>query len=244
MKVLKEIISTLKNAKIHEVRTCVRWTAVVSEIGYGLASTLQNKSHCDDPEKLVRNCGALTNKSGLELAEYVFSDNLLEASIGMATINSLIQIDNSKVLKEDILEILHDKIENKNITMIGHFPIVKKLKELAKNLWIIEQNPSEGDLNVEEGKKVIPKSDLVIITGTSLINHTFMNILDLCNKDSYKVLLGPSTPISPILFEYGINMISGIKIVDIDKVFHYIGQGASFKQIKGVEKISLHNLLY
>jgi uncharacterized protein (DUF4213/DUF364 family) len=89
MKILDDLILSLKqnDFPVKSVHTCVFWTAVIS--GHcGLSSTFRGEgpSH----EKGVRDVGSLTQKTALELAEYARSDSLLEASIGMATINSLI----------------------------------------------------------------------------------------------------------------------------------------------------------
>lgn len=77
---------------MREVYVCAFWTAVVSK-HCGLSSTL-TKGH--PHHKTVRDPGKLRGKSALELAQYVRSDSLLEASIGMAAINSLIDIDETR----------------------------------------------------------------------------------------------------------------------------------------------------
>ena len=53
-----------------------------------------------------QGCGKPHSKDALELAEYARSNSLLEASIGMATINSLIDIDESKCIEKNAFEIL------------------------------------------------------------------------------------------------------------------------------------------
>lgn len=239
MELLKELVADIPDAKVLEVRTCVRWTAVVTETGCGLASTLQNRGHCGMPERRVRDCGNLTHKTARELAQYLLADHLLEASIGMAAVNAQIRVDEDLVVRGDIADLLADKLSGKKLAVIGHFPLVEKLKPMAAKVWVIEQNPSAEDLDVEEGKKVIPESDVVVITGTALINRTLLPILDLCRKNAYKALLGPSVPLSPVLFRYGIDLLSGSRVVDAGKVLAYISQGACFQQIQGVEKISL-----
>ena len=95
MKILDDLISSLKgnDSQVKSVHTCVFWTAVISK-HCGLSSTFKEagSSH----ERGVRDVGSLTQKTALELAEYARSNSLLEASIGMATINSLIEVDESK----------------------------------------------------------------------------------------------------------------------------------------------------
>ena len=94
MELLDDLMLSLRgeDCPVKNVHTCVFWTAVISK-HCGLSSTFREAgpSH----ERGVRDAGSLTQRTALELAEYARSDSLLEASIGMATINSLIQTGKS-----------------------------------------------------------------------------------------------------------------------------------------------------
>jgi uncharacterized protein (DUF4213/DUF364 family) len=237
MKIFDDLISSLKgnDFPIKSVHTCVFWTAVITK-HCGLSSTFRDEgpSH----EKGVRDVGRLTQKTALSLAEYARSKNLLEASIGMATINSLIDIDESKCIEKNAFEILLEKGEGKNVAVVGHFPWIPKLREKIKNFWVLEQRLREGDLPAEEAERILPQCEVVGITGTSFINHTIEGLLNLC-KEAYVVLIGPTSPLSPILFDYGIDAICGAKVVDSDKVIRSISEGATFKEVIGVRLLTL-----
>jgi len=45
------------------------------------------------------------------------------------------------------------------------------------------------------------------------------------------MLLGPTTPLTPLLFDYGIDALSGTKVVDETRVIHHVKEGATFQQI-------------
>jgi uncharacterized protein (DUF4213/DUF364 family) len=79
---------------------------------------------------------------------------------------------------------------------------------------------------------------VVGITGTSFINHTLEGLLALCKK-AFVVLIGPTSPLSSILLDYGIDAICGAKVVDGDKVIQFISQGATFKEVMGVKLVTL-----
>jgi Uncharacterized conserved protein len=140
MRILDDLISSLSDdSPVKEIHACVFWTVVVSK-NCGLASTF----HEPHPyHRAVRDVGNLTGKSALELAQYAKSDNILEASIGMAAINSLMDIDEAKCIEENALDILARKGMDKNVAIVGHFPWVPKLRTVAKKLWVIEQSPQE-----------------------------------------------------------------------------------------------------
>jgi uncharacterized protein (DUF4213/DUF364 family) len=202
----------------------------------GLSSTFRDEGLPHD--RGVRDVGDLTRKTGLELAQYARSNNLLEASIGMASINSLIDIDESKCIEKNAFEILLEKGKGKNVAIVGHFPWIPKLRATIQNLWVLEQRLREGDLPAKQADRILPQSDVVGITGTSFINHTLEGLLALCEK-AFVVLIGPTSPLSPILFDYGIDAICGAKVVDSDTVIRSISEGATFKEVLGVRLLTL-----
>jgi len=85
MNILDDLLDSLDmDAPVRTVLVGAHWTAVCSRF-CGLASTFTgDKPHGHAP---VRDVGRLHEKSARELAEYARSDNLLEASIGVAAIN-------------------------------------------------------------------------------------------------------------------------------------------------------------
>ena len=83
-----------------------------------------------------------------------------------------------------------------------------------------------------EAARLLPKADVVSLTGTAFINHTIEELLSLC-RDSYVVLTGPTSPLSPVLFDFGIQAICGTRVADADEVIRFVSQAASFKQIHG-----------
>jgi uncharacterized protein (DUF4213/DUF364 family) len=237
LKILDDLLLNLKgnDFQVKGVHTCVFWTAVISK-HCGLSSTFRGEGAPHD--RGVRDVGNLTRKKALELAEYAKSESLLEASIGMAAINSLIDIDESKCVEKNALEIILEKGGGKNVAIVGHFPWIPKLKEKVQNLWVIEQRLREGDLPAKEADRILPQCDVVGITGTSFINHTIEGLLNLCKKP-FVVLIGPTSPLSPILFEYGIDAICGSEVIDEDKLIQSISQGATFKEVSGVRLLTL-----
>lgn len=235
MKILDDIIASIpEDTLVQEVYVCVFWTAVVSKY-CGLASTL----HEGHPEhKIVREPGKLRGKSALELARYANSGHLLEASIGMAAVNSLIDIDETRCVEENALDILVEKGQGKDIAIVGHFPWIPRLKECARNLFVIEQRPQQGDLPAGASEEILPKVDVVGLTGTAFTNHTIEGLLEL-SRDKFVVLIGPTSPLTPVLFDYGVDVIGGSKVVDPEQAIRLISEGATFQQVKGVRHLNM-----
>ena len=237
MKLLDALISTLnEDSLVKEIHACVFWTTVLSK-HCGLASSFHEEHPYHRP---VRGVGSLTGMLAVELAQYAKSDNPLEASIGMATINSLIDVDEARCVEENAFDILVREGMDKKIAIVGHFPWVPKLRAVARKLWVIEQRPEEGDLPTEAAESILPQADVVGITGTSFINHTVEKLLEL-SKSSFTIMVGPTSPLSPVLFDYGVDVIAGVKVVEPEKTIRCISEGAIFSQIRGVKLITMIN---
>lgn len=229
MKILKDLLAHLtpKEALLRNVIVGVHWTTVLTR-GCGLASTMGDPHPHTGPT--VRDAGQLTEKKTVDLMHLVRSENLMEASVGMATINSLIEIDTSRCSEVNAFDLLAEQGAGKEVAVVGHFPFVSKLKKIARNLWVIEQRPHPGDVAADQAADILPRCQVVGITSTAFINHTVESLLALC-RDAFVMLLGPTTPLTPLLFDYGINALSGTQVVDEAGVIRHVKEGATFQQI-------------
>jgi uncharacterized protein (DUF4213/DUF364 family) len=236
MNILNDLLDSLDmDAPVRTVLVGAHWTAVCSRF-CGLASTFTgDKPHAHAP---ARDVGHLHEKSARELAEYARSDNLLEASIGVAVFNSLLAVDESGAVEVNAVEVLIENGRGKNVALVGHFPFIPRLRPAVGKLWVIEQHPVEGEYPVNAASDLIPQADVVAITGSALINHTLDGLLASCRPEALVMILGPSTPLSPVLFDHGVTILSGARVVDEIAALRTIGQGASFQQVEGVRLLT------
>jgi uncharacterized protein (DUF4213/DUF364 family) len=237
MTLLDDLLASISDdAPMRSVLVGVHWTVVCSR-HCGMASTLQgDKPHAHEK---VRDVGYLHNLSGRELAEFARSNNLLEASIGIAAINSLITMDARNAVEMNAVDVLIERGMGKKIALVGHFPFIPKLAQAARQLWVIEQHPAEGEFPAESASELIPQADLVALTGSALINHTLDGLLAACRSDALVMVLGPSTPLSPVLFDHGASLLSGTQVLDEADVLRTVGQGANFQQVEGVRLLTI-----
>ncbi len=241
MKIFDDLLATLDTgAEVRDIRQGLFHTAVLTR-HCGLASTLPRDSLKQKPPhtSLVVESGFLMEKSAGELAALARSESLAEAAIGMATINSLLEIDEEKCLKLNAGDLIAEKGAGKRIAIVGHFPFITGLREIAGELWVVEKNPQEGDYSEEEARRLVPQADVVGITGTSLTNHTFESIMGFCRPEAYVVVLGDSAPLSPVLFDHGVDAVSGTRVVDSELALRCVSQGATFRQIKGKRLLTM-----
>ena len=238
MKIIDHIISSLNfDAPVKEIRQGVFHTGVLTRY-CGLAATLPRDA-LKQEGPLVKEPGFLLDKTSRDLAQMVYSDSLLEAAIGMATINSLLEVDLHSCSELNAAEVILEKGEGKNVAIVGHFPFLPRVREKAKALWVIEKNPREGDFNETEADRFIPQADVVALTGTSLTNHTLPHLLELCNPKAFIIMLGDTVPLSSLLFDYGVHALSGTRVMDADLALRCVSQGANFRQIKGTKKLTM-----
>lgn len=238
MKIIDDLLATLDyEAPLRDICQGAFQTAVVSRY-CGLASTLRPRGHRHQRPP-VKEAGLLLDKTAAELARMVYSESIMEAAIGMATINSLLEVDESRCQEINAGALLAEKGTGKKVAIIGHFPFVPELRKAADTLWVIEQNPVEGDLGEEASEECLPQADVIGITGTAFTNHTIEPLLALRNPKAYVVMLGDSAPLSPLLFDYGIDAVSGTRVVDTEMVLRYVSQGATFRQIQGTRLLTM-----
>lgn len=228
--IIQDLVSTLNlDAQVTDVRVGLFHTAVVTR-NCGLAATLPRDALKQQPP-MVSEPGQLVGKSAGELVGMAFSERIVEAAVGIATINSLLEINEHACQEVNARELIADKGRDKDIAIIGHFPFIPYLRTLARSLWVIEKNPQDGDLPEDDVEHCLPQADVLAITGTAFTNHTIQHLLDLRKKNAFVIVLGDSAPLSPVLFDYGIDAVSGTKVVDANAALRSVSEGANYRQI-------------
>ena len=234
MKTVDKLLESLANdAPIRQILVGAFWTAVVLETDpprCGLASTL--RAETGGPWPPVVEAGRLLERSGRDVASLLRSDRILEASIGMAAYNALLDVEEPAWTEVNAEQIILERGRGKRVAIVGHFPFNDRVRQAAADCWVLELHPGPGDLPASLAPQMLPQADVVALTGTSLLNQTFDQLVGLCRPDAFRLLLGPSTPLSPVLFDAGIDALSGTRVDDPEVVLRSVGQGATFRQIK------------
>ena len=221
------------DAPVEQVLTGAFWTAVVLATDpprCGLASTLRDRGHPDGPP--VSQAGDLLARTGRELAQGLVSTSYLEASIGMAAYNALLEVDEAACVERNAEALILERGAGQRVAIVGHFPFVDRVRQAVDQCWVIERDPRPGDLPAGQAAPVLAQADVVAVTGTTLINHTFDEVLAQCRPDAFIVVLGASAPLSPVLFEAGVDAVCGTQVSDPSRVLRWVAQGATFRQIK------------
>jgi uncharacterized protein (DUF4213/DUF364 family) len=241
---LSQVTEKATQAKSVDIVVGSHWTLVVLEeqgrIRGGLASALDEVSdHHHNGSLPVKDAGNLLDYPIVDLLNLALSDRMTEVSIGFATLNALLDVDIRLCKEVNALDLIMEHGSGRDIAVVGHFPFVPRLQQVAKTLWVLERNPQGTDLPATKAPDILPHADVVAITGTSLANGTFDDLMAYCQPGSYVVILGATTPLSPLLLDAGASAVAGTLVVDPETVKLAVCQGATFRQIRGKRLLTM-----
>lgn len=231
MNIIRDLLISLAGCD-HPVRRLViglHWVAVESRY-VGMSHTFRPPGKYE-----VADSGALVGTSALALAQRALSWNPLEASLGLAALNSLIE---ARGRPGNVFERIPELAGGRKVTVIGRFPFNDEVRKVAASGWFLEMEPRRDELPPPACEVVIPQSDLLVVTATSLINHTLPRLLELA-ANTHAIVLGPSTPMSDLLFRHGADVLAGIAVTDAEALFQSVAQGVkSFNKLAGIVALS------
>jgi len=198
---------------------------------------------CPTTAARMPQAGNLDGSPISEILRYALDTNVLKSAIGVATVNALTQwiIESEEkgeyqVIKDkdgfDLLEIQ----PHETVSLIGAFgPYIRRLKTMGNPFFIIEKNPQT--LRVDEIKyfksesemaSAIGRSNVVIITGTTIVNHTIDYILSLNTNGKRTAIIGPTASMIPdAFFKRGVTVMAGVRIFNPDLMIKILKQGGS-----------------
>lgn len=227
-----------------DIRIGLGYTAVLLQDGCcGLAYTLHEKEY--ESCGVMPDAGKLAGLKASELIPWMKSPDVTACAVGLATLNALINPPAAAV-ESDILDLLPVSPED-TVGMIGYFgPLVDSIKKRARALHIFERQPDPeyGILPESASQDLLPKCQVVILSATTLLNHTIDTLLDLSKTAREIAVLGPSTPFLPEIFSrHGVTMLSGIQVVDSTQVLRIVSEGGGTRQFgRAARKLSLRSL--
>ena len=235
----------IENLKIEEVRLGVYLSAVkLTDNSYGVASTLtESHYHCI---KSNRDYGdftptKITGQSAMNLFETTKKSSIID-TLRIAVLNAIsstvLAQGNYKIVENaDPIDLI-DLNSQKTITVVGAFnSYVQKISSTNNQLFVLELNKEaltdehkKYYVPADQYNQVLPKSDVVIITGLTLVNNTLDGLLSAIAPNTQVIVTGPSSSLIPdILFRNKVNIIGATRIVKPELLFPIASQfGAGF----------------
>ncbi len=211
-----------------------RWSYVEADCGMGVAWTAKGGA----PRTVKRDLRGLPLRVVAEMSKsWCFE----EATLGIAALNAYysrrelldplgarydepVELPDGTTRKMDAFSLYRDRMEGKKVVVVGHFPHVDRIAEYAQ-LTVLERNVTNPlDTPDPACEYVMPSTDFAFVTGVTFINKTAPRLLDL-TRNATTVFVGPSTVMSPFLFEWGVDMLAGSVVADSEKVRFAVQNG-------------------
>ena len=151
-----------------------------------------------------------------EAARAAMSWNLTEASFGLAACNAFYNTPERMAaldcaLPGNVYPTAGLDLHDKTVGIVGHMNGPRGLRDIARAVYVLERRPRPGDYPDAACDWLLPQCDVVIITGSSLINKTLPHLLALC-ENAVTILTGPSVPMCPKLLDCGIDRLGGFVV--------------------------------
>lgn len=212
-----------------QVRECVcglNWFAVRAT-GVGVAMSP------GEGAPSLPHAGRYAGMALKDLAALSKSWNFHEAALGLAALNAAFNGPATvaaafgqpleKIESANCFHYLREDFRGKKVAVVGHFRDLEPLKDIC-DLTILERKPQAGDLPDPACEYVLPDQDIVVITAVTLINKTLPRLLQLA-QGARIVLTGPTTPLTPILYDFGIEMLAGLVVENETDVLRTVQEG-------------------
>ena len=189
-----------------------------------------------------------------EVAELIKSWNFYEATVGHAALNAY--YNNPNVAREagaPVKDSMHvedriydpfimnqNEIKGKRVTVLGHFPYIENMFEPVCDVKVIRgEIPLDGDYPATAAEYLIPESEFVFIGSACFVEKTLPRLLELSKNAQKVTIVGPSTTLAPLLFEYGVGDLSGYVIKDTERAARIIKGAENGKIYSTGQKVSL-----
>jgi len=235
MEILKHLINDLPEIPIKRFSIGV-FNVAVESCGCGISTTVIGDTRKERGITAEKN---LLQLSLRELAEYIFSDNTLEASLGMAAINSFYNRENRNYRNINLRTLLVNSFIDKNIAFIGSFPFIPSLKKDFPRITVFDLQPQVGEFSADDIPKLLPRAEVVVVTSSTLINHTFANVIEHVSPEAFTIMVGPSAPLTAKLSSFRIDAVCGVTVHNCDLLFQQVSQGITHRRLQAIEQVCL-----
>ena len=208
--------------RVSKIVRGISWTAAV--LSNGQAGVAMHTAGESRPRMLE----TLVGLPAAEAARAALSWNLEEASEGMAVVNACY----NSPARIDALDahctgsaLEGVDLAGRTVGFVGHLVkhsgITEELLAPVKEYFILEKEPKPGDYPDSACEYLLPRCDLVVITGSAAVNKTMPRLLEL-TRGAEVILTGPTVTLCPELLELGIRRLNGCAITEpegmLDKI--------------------------
>jgi uncharacterized protein (DUF4213/DUF364 family) len=228
LKLYKHFANKAASARIAMVSVGLGYTAVVTEDGgIGLSYTyFESKQSCGYKRDYIDWEG----RSAEGMLAYLNGSDTIRRSMALALVNALNYSFACKLPEDDDNDILFETLSIKRdtrVAMVGLIkPIAKRCENLGAKVMVLDSNHDIGQPK-EFYQQLNRHVDVLIMTSTTILNHTTEEILCHAAPSIKTVIIGPGTPMVAEVFSMlPVDMLAGTVLVDQEKVLQAVRHGA------------------
>jgi len=204
---------------------------------------------CPGSAARMPDAGRLKQQKVSDLMQWALDANVLKAAVGVATLNALSHclwekkgFSGCKVIEaKDAFDLL-DFTRARRVALVGAFsPYIRQIERMGLDLAVVEKNPQvlRGEAAkyfhpAEDASKILSHADVVILTGSTIVNHTIDDLLSLVRRNCQVAIVGPTASLAPqSFFNRGVSLMGGMRITDPDNTLRVLAEGGSGHHIDG-----------
>jgi hypothetical protein len=192
-----------------------RWIMVEGPNGAGLAYLPRS------PRALIPQLPRLGRMSLRQLAGLSLSWDPVKMALGIAAINAHTNRFDLQGFAGNGTQALSHVAGR--MVAVGAFP---GLSDILPNCAVIETDPRPGEFPIVAMDTLLPGCSAAVVNSSALINRNLPRILRLAQGGRI-ALVGPSTPLTPRLFAYGLDILGGLVINDPNGLAAAVRAGAT-----------------
>lgn len=114
-------------------------------------------------------------------------------------------------------------------------PMLKRLLAESVDFRVLERDPrtlKEREMPhyvpADRASEVVPRADLLVVTGTTILNGTLSGLLEMARPDARVVVAGPTASMLPeAFFERGVDVLGGVLVTRPDELLDIVAEGGS-----------------
>jgi uncharacterized protein len=187
--------------------------------------------------------GKLAGRRAADVAREALSGHGIRRAVGIAAVNALADCCWQRRPHPDV-ELQHgvdafdatDIRHGDNVVVVGAFvPFLKELKRRGQAFLVLEQDSSTLKADelpffrpAEQAAEILPNADVVLITGSTLVNNTLEHLLALTRPDARVTVVGPTVGMLPDAFlARGADVLGCVRITEPDAFLDLLAEGGS-----------------
>jgi len=187
--------------------------------------------------------GKHKGRPAFDLAREALGDNGIRRAVGIAAMNALADTcwrrrphpETELRLGIDAFDATEIRTGDRVVVVGAFVPFLRELKRRRQPYLVLEQDPATLKADelpffrpAEQAATVVPEADVLLITGTTLINDTLEELLALARPTVRVTMVGPTVSLLPDAFlRRGADILGTVRITDPDAFLDILAEGGS-----------------